>query len=213
MSPALYAGAEAIAWHAFPWTAFGRSWRERGGLAIAPIYAIANRGEGLPLDAEEAAGAAFLDRALFRLGPEFPCLVLPPLRHAPRLSSAIQFGLDPEAAHAVLEELARSVRQAGFGRLVLCQANSALEGWIEMTARDLRVALGMQTFCLHLARLGLALDPGTAAARLAEGDFETLSAEPLASAVERLASALREMAARLPLTELSPMPQPKEGGA
>lgn len=132
---------------------------------ILPLAGFADWGLGRPLDLEEHLLASVFGAAADRIRDLSEFLVLPPLRflHAPYDHTF--FGLDPDEVEDQIREMARSVKASGFKRLVFFNANPWNEELVESLALDLRVDLGLSTFCLHLAALGLDLHPGRSSTR------------------------------------------------
>ncbi|WP_269525979.1 hypothetical protein [Coraliomargarita parva] len=154
----LYHGEDRFAWHALRWPAFS-AFAESQGIAILPVYSIADWALGRPLDVEEVLGACLLDRALQLKPDQASFRVLPPLRITPRQSCGTCFGMDIEAAHRVLEETIVSASACGVRRFVLFNTSPFLEEWIDVAARDLRVTHDLQVFCVNLSGLGLDFHP------------------------------------------------------
>ena len=162
MTPKLYHGSDRFAWHARPWTYFAEHTNERT-CAILPVYGMTDWGLGRPLDAEEVLASTLLDSALHLLPSAEAPLVLPPLRHLPALHPNMTLTIDSEVAHGMVADLARSVLASGIKRLLLFNSNPFCEEWIDVAARDLRVELGLQTFCINLSGLGYDFHNGRSA--------------------------------------------------
>lgn len=151
--------------------------------AILPLAGSADWGLGRPLDLEEHLLAPVFESAVRRMADPARFLVLPPQRflHAPYDHAF--FGLDPDDVEDQIHEIARSVKASGLGRLLLFNANPWNEELIEGLALDLRMELGLSTFCLNLAALGLDLHPGRSCTRadvqcVASAVFGTEAREP-----------------------------------
>ena len=129
-------------------------------LIVVPVVGMADWGLGRPLDLEENLTAAVLNRALDQVSDQIDLLVLPPQRFVAAPYDHAFFGLDAESTETALNELARSIHASGFRRLLFLNASPWNEEIIDTTARDLRVATGMEIFCINLAGIGLDLHPG-----------------------------------------------------
>jgi creatinine amidohydrolase len=158
-APKLYNGDDCSAWHARTWTDFA------GGIndeipAILPVYGLTDWGLGRPLDVEEVLASTILDRALMVIPQDIRPLVLPPLRQLPAQHPNMALTVDIETAHRSVFAIARSVQASGCRRLVLFNSNPFCEEWVDVSARDLRIELGLQTFCVNLSGLGLDFHSG-----------------------------------------------------
>jgi len=180
--PALYPGQNRFAWHARTWTGFSNK-SAAAPLAILPVCGLTDWGLGRPLDAEEMLACAVLDRALDAIDGAFTPLVLPPCRHLPSQHPNMMATVDIETAHRSLFDIARSVMASGVSRLVLLNANPFCEEWIDVAARDLRIDLGLQTFCVNLSGLGLDFhngrSPDTSVIQAALGELLGAPPDPL----------------------------------
>lgn len=142
------------------WPEFAHWPRPQSTLVIIPLAGHADWGLGHGLDAEELVLTHVLHRAL-ELAPPPPhqLLVLPPLRFVFAPDGASAFALDPPTFHALLEEVATSVRASGFRRLLLYNASPWNDPLTAAAARDLRIDHGLQMFRICLSGLGLGFDP------------------------------------------------------
>ena len=128
-------------------------------LIVVPVVGMADWGLGRPLDLEVNLTAAVLNRALDQVSDQIDLLVLPPQRFVAAPYAHTFFGMDAESTEAALGELAKSVHASGFRRLLFLNASPWNEEIIDTTARDLRIATGMEIFCINLAGIGLDLHP------------------------------------------------------
>lgn len=128
-------------------------------LIVMPVVGMADWGLGRPLDLEESLTAAVLNHALDQVSDQMDLLVLPPQRFVAAPYDHAFFGMDAESTEAALTELAGSIHASGFRRLLFLNANPWNEEIIDTTARDLKVATGMEIFCINLAGIGLDLHP------------------------------------------------------
>ena len=149
------------AWAHAPWTDF-RDGRTSETMAILPIHGFADHGLGLALDVEETVGNEILHRAVLEAKPVVPIRVLPPLRFGPAPYAASFFGVDPETAHDLLREIATGVKAAGGAKLVFLVTSPWQIEFVDAASRDVRVEVGLQTFVIPLAGLGLSLHPDSA---------------------------------------------------
>lgn len=188
-------------WH--PWTDFAR-WPDKSGTTVVlPITGLADWGLEAPLDAEELLLLSVLKSAAAR--PALPAgslLVLPPQRFVIGPDASCAFPVDIPTAHAALDEWCASVAAAGFRRVVFYNSSPWNEELVDAAARDIRIARGLQMFCVNLSALGLDFAPWRggerAAVRTLLGELE---ADPaggpgLAAAAAHLATLLAEIAAR-----------------
>lgn len=143
-----------------------KSWRDFEGfeqkekyLVIAPVYGFADHGLGLPLDVEETVGSALLKQTSSNAKDQISLLVLPPIRFCLAPYPSNFFGIDPETAHELIIEIARSLQAAGFRKMVFFSTSPWNEEFIDAASRDTRVALELQTFVINLSGLNLDLHP------------------------------------------------------
>ncbi len=196
---------DATFWPWHPWTDFAR-WTDKSAVTIVlPVAGLADWGLDAPLDAEETVLLTVLKAAAAR--PALPpgrLLVLPPQRYVLGPTEACAFAVDPPAAHAALDEWCASVAAAGFRRIVFYNSSPWNEELCDAAARDIRIARGLQMFCVNLSALGLDFAPWRGGERaplralLAELG-KTPDGPLLAQAATRLAALLNEIAARPPL--------------
>lgn len=200
---------DATFWPWLPWPAFAERADREATVVVLPVAGFADDGLGAPLDAGETVLLAVLRAAAAE--PALPAgrlLVLPPLRFVLGPEPGCAFPVDPPVAHAALEEWCAGVAAAGFRRVVLYNASPWNEELCDAAARDIRIAQGLQMFCINLGALGLDFHPVRGGDRAA---LRTLLAEigpggdgegpALAAASARLAGLLREIAARPPLPD------------
>jgi len=131
-----------------------------GALAVLPVHGLADHGLGLSLDAEEALASAVLTGACAAAALLCAPCVLPPLRFGPAPHPASTwFGVSLDLADDILLELARSVRFAGFERLLLLSTSPWHKEWLDNAAVDIRIATGLTVYRIHLGALGLDFHP------------------------------------------------------
>ena len=218
----LHHGCEGHAWVDRRWPEFaGLAKREMAPLVILPVTGLASWGADLPLNAEETVTMAVLDGALRELGAASPALVIPPwpFVFAPDPATGF-FGVDPETAHAWLDEVCTSIQASGLTRILFLNGSPANADVLDVAGRDLRIARGLQVFCINLDGLGL----GPAETPLGEGENgfarlaralsaagENARTDPVAAALlepaaRHLARLLREIQARPPLPQDGQIP-------
>ncbi len=149
------------AWAHHAWSDFDAMPGKHRVLVILPVHGFADHGLGLPLDAEEAAGAAILRRAVAKARAVLPLLVLPPLRFGLAPYPHTHFGLNPDETHDLVREIAAGVKDAGFSRLVFFCTSPWNKELVDAAATDLRVEAGLQTFVINLAGLGPDFHPAS----------------------------------------------------
>jgi len=130
-------------------------------LVILPVHGLADHGLGLPLDVEEVVASGVLRAACGIIGDQLPLRVLPPYRYGLSPYPSTWGGLDPETSHDHLAEIAASVAAAGYRRLVFWVSSPWSAELIDAASRDIRVNLGLQTFVVEQAGLGLSLHPAS----------------------------------------------------
>lgn len=199
------------AWH--PWTDFAR-WPDKPDVTVVlPVCGLADWGLDAPLDAEETVLLSVLAEAARRGSlPPGRLLVLPPQRFVLGPSDTCAFPVDPPLAHAALDEWCASVAAAGFRRVVLYNSSPWNEELCDAAARDIRIARGLQMFCVNLSALGLDFDParGGDRAPLRFLIDELAAAEPAAPAGPRLAASAAHLS-RLLVEIASRPPLPRDG--
>ncbi|MBP7142203.1 MAG: creatininase family protein [Opitutaceae bacterium] len=152
-------GEGTTAWANHTWEEFASLTDKHRHLVILPLHGIADHGMGLPLDVEEVIGGELLRRAVARSLPEIQLRVLPPLRFVLAPIPASFFGIDPETAHDLILEIASGVHAAGFSKLVFWNTSPWNAEFMDVAARDVRVAYGLQTFYINLSGLDLDFHP------------------------------------------------------
>lgn len=106
---------------------------------VQPVGAIEQHGPHLPLAVDTALGMAVIGRALEQLDPSVPVYCLPPLCYG---KSNEHWGfpgtitLSASTLISVLTDVANSVYQAGFRKLVLLNSHGGQPQVLEIVARD-----------------------------------------------------------------------------
>ncbi len=196
----------ATFWPNRRWPEFARMPDKARVVCVLPVCGFAEVADDLPFDAGETVATSLLREAA--AAADFPLLVLPPLRFTPAPAGAGVFAVGVPTALRVIDELAASVRRPGFRKLALFNAWPCNEPLVDVAARDLRIALGLQMFCLNLSGLGLGLDDERGRDRFARLARHLLGVEGgtdgaglLAEEARHLCGLLREVAERAPLPE------------
>ena len=208
--PRLCIADQTSFWPWRAWPEFSR-WPDKAAVTVVlPIAGFADWGLDAPLDVEETVLLSVLAAAAARseLVRSDRLLVLPPQRFILGPSSTCAFAVDPPTAHATLDEWCASVAAAGFRRVVLYNSSPWNEELCDTAARDLRIARGLQMFCVNLSALGIDFAPWRGGERaplrtllrdLAVAPPRHEPGTALGSAAEHLARLFAEIAARAPL--------------
>jgi creatinine amidohydrolase len=157
--PRLCIADDATFWPWFTWPDFSEWPNKDDTLVVVPLAGLADWGLGQPLDAEETLLMHVLRAASRRREADLRMLVIPPLRFALGPEPGCAFAVDPEVLHGLIDEVAGSVASAGFRRIVLLNSSPWNEELCRAAGRDIRIARGLQMFCIHLSGLGLDLHP------------------------------------------------------
>ncbi len=165
-------------WAHRSWSEFAALAKQDRSLAILPVFGLADHGLGLPLDAEEIAGNAILRRAAEQSKTTIPCQVLPPVRFGLAPYPCTFFGIDADTALTLLHEIASGVKAAGFHKLVFLNTSPWNKELVDTASRDARVSLGLQTFLIHTAGLGLDFHPVAATRASAQAVVSHLLGTP-----------------------------------
>jgi len=182
LCPPLCVTDDATFWPWLKWTDFARRTDQAATLVVVPIAGMSDWGLGHALDLEEVLALSVLKDAAARVTPEagFRVLTLPPLRFASGPAAACAFPAEPPLVHRLIEEIVAGVAASGFSRIVLYNASPWNEDLIDVAARDLRIARGLQMFCVNLSALGFDLHPTRGTTRRAAQTLGTylLQTEP-----------------------------------
>ena len=147
-------------WASYTWEDYAaNSDRDQQPLAILPVCGFCDWATDLPLDSEECLAMSLLSQALDPGLQQAEVRVLPPWRFVLRGLLTSPFSIDPESAHAALAELLSAVKDAGFRKVILFNSSPWNEEFIDVAARDNRIELGLQMFCINLSGLGLDFHP------------------------------------------------------
>lgn len=129
-------------------------------VVIIPVTAFSDWGPGVSLDFEETLTLALLRESLGSIDHPERFLVIPPMRFNLSGREDMFFTLDPETAHAAMEDVVGSIAAHGFRKVLFLNSNPANEDFVDCAGRDLRIALGIQPFCINLNGIGLEWQTG-----------------------------------------------------
>jgi creatinine amidohydrolase len=147
------------AWAHASWLDFEEATAKERQVVILPVHGFCDHGLGLALDSEEVVGSEILHHAVLQLKAVVAVRVLPPLRFGLAPYAASLFGIDPETAHDLVQEIAAGVKAAGSRKLVFFVTSPWQAEFMDAASRDVRVDLGLQTFVINLSGLGLSFHP------------------------------------------------------
>jgi len=163
--PSLCVADDATFWPWRSWPDFAQ-WPDKDRtVVVIPMAGLADWGLDQPLDAEETVLMHVLREASLHKPSDLRLLVLPPVRFVLGPEPGCAFALDPDVACDLLEEIIGSVDAAGFRRIVLFNASPWNEELCKAVGRDMRIARGLQMFCVPLSGLGLDFHPVRGGAR------------------------------------------------
>lgn len=120
-------------------------------LLILPTAAIEQHGPHLPLATDTLINNLLLGRALQKLSPTISVYALPPVCYGKsneHLGYPGTLSVSSATFMAVVHDLAASIASAGFHKLLLYNTHGGNSSLVDVLARDLRAAFGLQTFCL-----------------------------------------------------------------
>ncbi len=146
-------------WPWLTWSDFAQMPRKEEVVVVLPIAGFADWGLGHAYDAEEQVLTNVLKHALALKPAGLRALVLPPLRFVLGPEAGCVFAVETPVAIGLINETVSSIKAAGFSRVVLCNASPWNEELVDAAARDLRIALGLQMFCVNLSALKLDFHP------------------------------------------------------
>lgn len=150
-----------------------------GAVVVLPIGATEQHGPHLPVQTDTLLVEAVLEQAMQRLPDGHRVWRMPALAYGKsneHTGFPGTFSLSAATLLAVVGDLARGVRAAGFQRLVLLNSHGGNRAVFEVAARDLRLELGLYIF--NFFTPALAPDPVDTdslerASDLHAGDWET----------------------------------------
>ncbi|MEM7531551.1 MAG: creatininase family protein [Chloroflexota bacterium] len=130
---------------------------KQSGIVVLPIGAIEQHGPHLPLITDTMLATHALDATLAQLPEDVRVWTLPPQSYGKsneHINYAGTITLSAETLIAVLHDIAASVARAGFRRLAFLNGHGGNMPLLNMVARDIRVATGLMTFCIHGLQYG-----------------------------------------------------------
>jgi creatinine amidohydrolase len=157
--PSLCVADDATFWPWRSWPDFAQWPGKDRTVVVIPLAGLADWGLGEPLDAEETVLMNVLREASLGRPADLSLLVLPPVRFVLGPEPGCAFAVDPDVACGLLEEVIGSVGAAGFRRIVLFNSSPWNEELCKAVGRDMRIARGLQMFCIPLSGLGLDFHP------------------------------------------------------
>lgn len=122
------------------------------GVVILPVGAIEQHGPHLPVLTDSLLVNHVLDATLAALPDDVAAWALPSLNYGKsneHTGFPGTFSLSAATLTATLHDIATGVRAAGFRRLAFINGHGGNMALLDMAARDIRVATGLQTYCLH----------------------------------------------------------------
>lgn len=115
-------------------------------VAVLPMGATEQHGPHLPLSVDADIASAVVERALLKLAPSLPVLVLPlmPVGVSPEHADFPgTLTLKPDTFIRMVVEIGESVAASGISRLVIVNGHGGQPGAIDLAAQELRRHRGM----------------------------------------------------------------------
>ncbi len=115
-------------------------------VAILPIGAVEQHGPHLPVKVDAAINAGIIERAVARMSPQTPALVLPAMpvgKSNEHLAYPGTLTLSYETLARLWYEIGESVMRAGCRRIILFNSHGGQPQVMEIVCRELRVKLSM----------------------------------------------------------------------
>jgi creatinine amidohydrolase len=207
VTPPFCIADDATFWPGVTWADFAR-WPDKGATVVCvPVAGMADWGLGHAMDIEETLAMSILKAASELVGADagFKLLVLPPLRFVSGSDAGCAFVSEPPETHRYIDEVVASVAAAGFTRVVFYNASPWNEELVDAAGRDIRIARGLQMFCVNLSALGYDLHPTRSKTRRAAQTLMTylsgVEPEPVCAAEAGAAKVWPEAEAVGPLAE------------
>ena len=126
-------------------------------VVIQPIGAFEQHGAHLPLDTDALVAETVAARARALLADDANVWLLPTLRYGKSNEHAGRAGtvtLGASTLLALLHDVGESVAASGFRKLVFVNAHGGQPQLLEMVARDIRAATGLEVFAVSAMHLG-----------------------------------------------------------
>ncbi|OBZ19012.1 creatininase [Bacillus sp. FJAT-27264] len=148
-------------------------------LVILPIGAVEQHGPHLPIMTDSLIGEATLTQTLEKVDEGQQVWMLPPVSYG---KSNEHFGLpgtislSASTLQGVVMDIAESLHQSGFPKLLLFNSHGGNVDLLNMVAREIRLRFGMTVFYLSPSSLGGAEDlltPEELEYGIHGGDYET----------------------------------------
>ena len=184
---------EATFWPFFSWREFSLMPDRASMVVIIPVTGFTDWNTSLPLDFEEQLLSALLREALSGMETSEHFLVIPPHRFNLGTKARSFFTVDPETAHASLEEIVRSIHGHGFRKVLFLNSNPLNEDLVDSAGRDLRIALGLQPFCINLGSIGLDWESPEGLERIAELEADLRGNQSPSASRAELTAQLRSL--------------------
>ncbi|ULL14592.1 creatininase family protein [Paenibacillus sp. H1-7] len=152
---------------------------KRDALLVLPVGAVEQHGPHMPVFTDTLIAEAFLTRAFEELPDDANIWLLPPLpygKSTEHLGHPGTITLSATTLMSVLLDIARSVRQSGFNKLLLLNTHGGNTDLLNMMAREIRIDTGLAVFRLDSGSLGLGealISPVEKKVGIHAGDVET----------------------------------------
>jgi creatinine amidohydrolase len=120
-------------------------------LLILPTAAVEQHGHHLPLATDTLINNLLLGKALKLVPKELPIYALPPICYGKsneHLGFPGTLSVSAQTFLAVIRDLASSIAQSGFKKVVIYNTHGGNASLVDVMARDLRADFGLRTFSL-----------------------------------------------------------------
>ncbi|RXZ82669.1 creatininase family protein [Paenibacillaceae bacterium] len=148
-------------------------------LLILPIGAVEQHGDHMPVMTDSLIGEAVLTRTMEQMDDDSPIWLLPPISYG-KSNEHLDFpgtiSLSASTLENIILDIARSVKQAGFRRLLLFNTHGGNADLLNMAAREVRIQTGLMVFYISAGSLQTAddlLDADEKEYGIHAGDYET----------------------------------------
>lgn len=145
----------------------GKAWNERflprmtfqqveqlakeDAVVILPIGSVEQLGPHMPLMTDALIGEALLTQAFEMLPQEAPLWLLPPIAYGKsneHIGFAGTISLSAATLEAVLKDIAQSIKNSGFHKLLLFNTHGGNVDLMNVVIRDIRLETGLNVFYL-----------------------------------------------------------------